>query len=126
MGRPKGTIGSTNRYWSKEEKLKAVKRVIDNHETQEEVRKDLNINSGLLHSWIKKYLNGGEQGLENKIKPGNPLAKYQSRKEISDIEQLQYENMKLRVENERLKKGYIVEGDGQSVIYDTSRFKNMK
>jgi hypothetical protein len=48
------------------------------------------------------------------------------KKNLTDLEQLQYENMKLRVENERWKKGYVLEGDGQTVIYDTSRFKNMK
>ena len=125
MGRPKG-ISTPRRNWSKEEKLKAVKRVLDNHETAEDVRKELNINSGLLHSWIQKYLKDGEKGLENKIKPGNPLAKYQSKKNLTDIEKLQYENMKLRIENERLKKGYMVEGDGQVVIFNGSKNKNLK
>ena len=125
MGRPKGTC-VPKRYWSKEEKLKAVKRVLDNHETAENVRKDLNINSGLLHAWIKKYLDNGENGLENKIMPGNPLAKYQHKKQLTDIEKLEYENMKLRIENERLKKGYIVEGDGQVVIFNGLKNKNMK
>lgn len=125
MGRPKGT-SVPKRYWSKEEKLKAVKRVLDNHETAENVRKDLSINSGLLHAWIKKYLENGEKGLENKIMPGNPLAKYQHKKQLTDIEKLEYENMKLRIENERLKKGYIVEGDGQVVIFNGSKNKNMK
>lgn len=45
------------RRWSKDEKLKAVNRVLINHETAENVRKELNINSGLLHAWIQKYLN---------------------------------------------------------------------
>ena len=125
MGRPKG-ISTPRRNWSKEEKLKAVKRVLDNHETAEDVRKELNINSGLLHSWIQKYLKDGEKGLENKIKPGNPLAKYMHKKELSDIEKLEYENMKLRIENERLKKGYMVEGDGQVVIFNGSKNKNSK
>ena len=66
MGRPKG-ISTPRRNWSKEEKLKAVNRV-------------LNINSGLLHAWIKKYLENGKKGLENKIKPGNPLIKYSNKK----------------------------------------------
>ncbi len=126
MGRPKGILGGTNRYWTKEEKLKAVKRVVDNHETGENVRKDLKINSGLLHSWIKRYLEEGLIGLENKIKPGSPYKGLDKKKNLTDLEQLQYENMKLRVENERWKKGYVLEGDGQTVIYDTSRFKNMK
>ena len=125
MGRPKG-ISTPRRNWSKEEKLKAVKRVLDNHETAEDVRKELNINSGLLHAWIQKYLNDGEKGLVNKIKPGNPLAKYQSKKQLTDIEKLEYENMKLRIENERLKKGYWVEGDGQVVIFNGSKNKNSK
>ena len=125
MGRPKG-ISTPRRNWSKEEKLKAVKRVLDNHETAEDVRKELNINSGLLHAWIQKYLNDGEKGLVNKIKPGNPLAKYQSKKQLTDIEKLEYENMKLRIENERFKKGYWVEGDGQVVIFNGSKKKNSK
>ena len=125
MGRPKG-ISTPKRNWSKDDKLKAVKRVLDNHETAEDVRKELNINSGLLHNWIKKYLNEGEKGLENKIKPGNPLAKYQHKKELTGIEKLEYENMKLRIENERLKKGYIVKGDGQIVVFDKEKFKSSK
>ena len=125
MGRPKG-ISTPRRSWSKEEKLKAVNRVLINHETAEDVRKDLNINPGLLHTWIKKYLENGEKGLENKIKPGNPLSKYMQKKELTDIEKLEYENMKLKIENERLKKGYMVEGDGQIVIFNGSKNGNLK
>jgi len=125
MGRPKG-ISTPRRNWSKEEKIKAVARVLINHETAEDVRKELNINSGLLHAWIQKYLKDGEKGLENKIKPGNPLAKYQNKKQLSDIEQLEYENMKLRIENERLKKGYLVEGGGQLVVFSGLTNKNLK
>ncbi len=125
MGRPKG-ISAPRRNWSKEEKLKAVNRVLINHETAEDVRKDLNINPGLLHTWIKKYLENGEKGLENKIKPGNPLSKYMHKKELTNIEKLEYENMKLKIENERLKKGYMVEGDGQIVIFNGSKNRNLK
>ena len=125
MGRPKG-ISTPRRNWSKEEKLKAVNRVLINHETAEDVRKDLNINSGLLHAWIKKYLQNGEKGLENKIKPGNPLSKYMHKKELTNIEKLEYENMKLKIENERLKKGYMVEGYVQIVIFKGSKNRNLK
>jgi len=123
IGRPKG---GTNRYWSKQEKLKAVKRVLDNHETAEDVRKDLEISSGLLHAWIQKYLKDGEKGLESKKKPGNPYGKFLNRKNLTDLEKLEYENMKLRIENERLKKGYLVKGDGQIVIFNGSKNKNLK
>ena len=57
-------------------------------------------------------------GLENKRKPGNPLAKIYSKKNFKNREeQLEYENMKLRIENERLKKGYLVKGDGSVVVF---------
>ena len=36
--------------------------------------------------------------------------KYSKRKNLNDMEKLEYENMKLRIENERLKKGYLVKG----------------
>ena len=48
------------------------------------------------------------------------------KKQLSDIEKLEYENMKLRIENERLKKGYWVEGDGQVVVFSGSKSKNLK
>jgi regulator of replication initiation timing len=63
----------------------------------------------MLSTWVKRYREGGDDGLENKRKPGNPLTKYQNKKQLTDLEKLQYENMKLRIENERLKKGYTTE-----------------
>ena len=72
----------------------------------------------MLRNWIKKYLELGEDSLENKKKPGNPLLKYSMRKELTEFEKLEYENMKLRIENERLKKGYIMKGDGLVVIFN--------
>ena len=75
----------------------------------------------MYNNWLKKYLEFGEDGLESKKKPGNPLAKYTNKKKLTDIEKLQYENMKLRIENERLKKGYIVKGDGQIVVFNGSK-----
>lgn len=125
MGRPKGSTGF-NRYWSREEKLRIVKKIIDDYKSISETSKQENISRGMLSTWVKNYLKGGAQALENKVRPGNPLSKYQHRKELSDVEQLQYENMKLRIENERLKKGYILEGDGQVVVFNISKDKNIK
>ena len=51
------------------------------------------------------------------MKNGNPLMKYSKRKNLNDMEKLEYENMKLRIENERLKKGYLVKGDGSVVVF---------
>ena len=105
-----------NRYWSKEDKLKLISEVLDGKSSQEVAREN-DISGGLLRNWIIKYNNYGIESLENKKKPGNPSSKYSNKKNLTDIEKLQYENMKLRIENERLKKGYLVKGDGSVVVF---------
>ena len=114
MGRPKG---GKNRYWSKEEKLRIVLRAINGYESTWDVSRSENISNGMLNGWIQKYKEKGEKGLEPQKRPGNPIAKYCNKKNLTDLEKLEYENMKLRIENERLKKGYIVKGDGSIVTF---------
>ena len=123
MGRPKG---GKNKYWSKEKKLKLVKEHVEQHVSTLEITNRENISNGMYNNWLKKYLELGEKGLENKKKPGNPLMKYSAKKNLTEIEKLEYENMKLRIENERLKKGYLVEGDGQIVVFNGLKNKNLK
>ena len=106
-----------NRYWSKDEKLRIINRVIIDGLSITQVSKEEDISLGMLSNWVNLYIKKGEDALENKRKPGNPLMKYSMRKELSDIEKLEYENMKLRIENERLKKGYMMKGDGSFVMY---------
>jgi len=79
----------------------------------------------MLIKWVHQYQEGGIEALENKRKPGNPLAKYCNRKELSYTEQLEYENMKLRIENERLKKGYTSKEADQAKQKKSSK-KNSK
>lgn len=105
------------KYWSKDEKLRIVNRVLNDGLSTHQVSNEENISNGMLNNWIKKYFEQGENGLENKKKPGNPLSKYSNRKSLTEMEKLEYENMKLRIENERLKKGYMMKGDGSFVIY---------
>ena len=52
--------------------------------------------------------------------------KYSRRKSLTSLEKLEYENMKLRIENERLKKGYMVKGVGANKEFVTFKDKNMK
>ena len=115
-----------NRYWSKEEKVRIIKKVVEEGKSSYQVAREEDISSGMLRSWVKKYIEEGEESLINKKKPGNPLSKYSNKKELSDIEKLEYENMKLRIENERLKKGYLVKGDGTVVVVDEKKFWNSK
>ena len=114
MGKPKG---GKNKCWSKEEKLRIVKRVVEDNCSSHQVSKDESLDSGTIRKWVREYLKNGISALENKKKPGNPLSKYARRKKLNEVEKLEYENMKLRIENERLKKGYLMKGDGTFVIY---------
>ena len=123
---PRYKIGG-NTYYSKDEKLRIVKKVVEEGKSSYDVAKEENISSsGMIRRWVKIYIENGYDALENKKKPGNPLSKYSNKKNLTEMEQLQYENMKLRIENERLKKGYVVEGDGQVVIFNGSKNKNSK
>lgn len=112
-----GKRNKPNRYWSKEDKLKLVNEVIVDNKSISEVARENNLDKSQLRKWIEKYYEHGVDGLENQRKPGNPLTKYSSKKELTELEKLEYENMKLRIENERLKKGYMMRGDGTYVTY---------
>ena len=106
-----------NRNWSKDEKLRIINRHLIEGLSTTTIAKEEDISDGMLRGWIKKYLEFGESALENKKKPGNPLMKYSKRKTLTKEEQLEYENMKLRIENELLKKGYLMKGDGLIVKF---------
>lgn len=109
--------GQKFKQWAPEEKYKMIEPVLKMEKSIWGHSKELGINSGLLYSWLKKYHDKGMKGLENKKKPGNPLSKYQNKKNLTNIEKLEYENMKLRIENEMLKKGYQMKGDGSVVKF---------
>jgi transposase len=103
LGRPKG---GKNRTWTSKEKYDVILPIINGEISKRDRVKELGLALGMIGNWIAAYNRGGIEALENKRKPGNPLQKYQAKKELSYTEQLEYENMKLRIENERLKKGY--------------------
>ena len=114
QGRPRG---GKNNYHSKEEKIKIVKEMLDFNFSPLDIEKKYNISLSLAWKSRKDYLEKWVTSLVNKKKPGNPICKFSNKKNLTDIEKLQYENMKLRIENERLKKGYIMKGDGSVVIF---------
>lgn len=104
--RPKG---GKNVMRSKEEKFKFVSMILNDHVTMTSIQKEYGINTGLLHQWVKKYSEDGMDGLENSKEPRNKLVRYQSRKELTYEEELEFKILKLEIENERLKKGYTNE-----------------
>ena len=106
MSRPKG---GKNREWSEEQKYEIIRLILDGEKSSYDLERELGVSGGMIRNWVRHYNEGGLEALKNKKKPGNPLVKYSRRKELTPIEQLEYENMLLRIENERLKKGYTEE-----------------
>ena len=109
MGRHKG---GSNRHWTAEEKYKIIKPALDFEKSTWDITRETGISNGMINVWIKKYRTYGYEGLVNKKKPGNPLSKYSNKRNLTKEEQLEYENMKLKIENTLLKKGYLMKGDG--------------
>lgn len=109
--------GQKFKQWTPEEKYKLIEPLLKMEKGSRTYSREIGINSGLLYSWVKKYREKGMEGLVNKKKPGNPLSKYTNKKNLTKEEQLEYENMKLRIENEMLKKGFLKKEDGSYVKF---------
>ena len=114
MGRKKG---KKNKYWTAEEKYKIITPALNFEKSTWDITRETGLSNGMINNWIKKYRENGYDGLINKKKPGNPMSSLMKRKNLTEMEKLKLENMKLRIENERLKKGYLVKGDGSIVVF---------
>ena len=123
MGRPKG---GTNRRWSKEEKLRIVRRYMDEGIGSTTLGREEGIAPAMIRVWITKYLENGEDSLENRKKAGNHFSALHTSKNLSEVERLKLIVMQQGIEIERLKKGYLVKGDGASKEFVTSSDANSK
>ena len=109
--------GQKFKQWTAEEKFNIIKPALDMQKSTHDITRETGLNNGMINNWIKKYRDNGIEGLKKMKKPGNPLVKYSRKKTLTKEEQLEYENMKLRIENELLKKGYLMKGDGTIVKF---------
>ena len=105
------------KQWTAEEKLEIIKPYITMEKSSHKIGKEKEINNSMMVRWAKEYKESGLEGLKPKKKPGNSLAKYSNKKNLTKEEQLEYENMKLRIENEMLKKGFLMKEDGTYVKF---------
>ena len=121
MGTKKGT---KPRKWSKEEKLKLVLLYLNEKVSLMQIEKEYSVSNGLVSTWVKKYLNGGEEALVSRS--GNSYAALHTSKSLSEVERLRLIVAKQEIEIARLKKGYWVEGVGANKEYVTGNGKNMK
>ena len=99
-----GKKGTPHRRFSKEEKLRIVKMHLDEHKSIRQIERETSIRSSLVSTWVKRYLEEGEEALEPHN--GNPYSALHTSKTLSEVERLRLIVAKQEVEIARLKKGY--------------------
>ena len=123
-----------NRKYTAEEKLKYVKMYLEEGVSKKQIARELNMSTSNIRRWISNYEEHGAeyfntehrgQGTKGKGK-GNIFSALHTSKKLSKEERLELENLKLRIENERLKKGYMVKGVGANKEFVTISDANMK
>ena len=124
MGRAKG---GTNRKWTKEERIKYVLMCEEEGYPIKTLARDAGIPYGTLKGWVYRYRRGGESALNpDKLRTGNRFSALHASKSLTEEERLRLTVEKLQIENERLKKGYIVKGVGASKEFVTLRDLNSR
>ena len=124
MARPKG---GKNRKWTNEERLKYVLMCEEEHIPVCTLAREEGIPRGTLQQWVNRYREGGEEALNpEKMHPGNHFSALHTSKSLSENERLRLLVEKLQIENERLKKGYIVKGVGADKEFVTTKDLNSK
>ena len=119
-----GKKGTPHKKYSKEEKMKYVRLHLDEHIPIRQIEQEHGIGNALVSSWVKRYLEDGEDALEPRN--GNPYAALHRSKNLSEVERLRLLVAKQEVEIARLKKGYWVEGVGANKEYVTGSGENTK
>jgi transposase-like protein len=126
MGRPKGSIGRLCRKWTANEKLEIVTLHLEKHRSYRSLEAEYRLNRGVISHWVKRYIEFGLDGFNTKKSQRNKMVSLYRKKLLTEDETLRLENFKLKVENERLKKGYIVKGVGSKKVYVPISKTNIK
>ena len=114
-----------NRKYSAEFKINCVKKVLEEHVSQNEICREYSIVRRNIQRWIRDYQEFGVEYFYEEHRGnhrGNPFAALHTSKSLSREERLELENLKLKIENERLKKGYMVKGVGANLLIIVKSF----
>ena len=124
MGRPKG---GKNRRWTNEERQKYVLMCEEGHIPVQTLARETGIPRGTLDGWVRRYRNGGIDALNPvKLRTGNRFAALNTSKSLSEEDRLRLLVEKLQIENERLKKGYMVKGVGAGKEFVSLKDRNIR
>ena len=104
--------------------MKLVQLHLNEHMSLSQIKREYGVSNGLVSTWVKKYLEEGEEALEPRN--GNPYAVLHTSKSLSEVERLRLIVAKQEVEIARLKKGYWVEGVGANKEYVTGSDKTTR
>jgi len=118
--------GQKFRKWETAEKLRIVRRHLEEHISVEELARQEATTSSMICRWVRQYQEEGEAGLKPKPRKGNPYSALHTSKTLTEVERLRLLVAKQEIEIERLKKGYWVEGVGASKEYVTGSGKITK
>ena len=118
--------GQKKRVWTPEQKSEIVHKHLDEHISVRTLEREYTADRSMICRWVKEYIAEGENAFIPKGHPGNPLAALHASKNLSELERLRLMVAKLEIENERLKKGYWVEGVGVNKVFVTGPGKSTK
>jgi transposase-like protein len=105
----------TKSTYSFEFKLDLVRKVVDDGANADQLAHEYELSSSqLLRTWVRAYRRHGEDGLKPKPK-GRPStgASPPTPGEMSDLQRLEQENLRLRAENAYLKKLRALRAQGR-------------
>ena len=109
-----------------EEKEKILLEYYSGTIGRNEICRKYDIDRSTLRKWRKKYEQDGIDGLKSQTGRKNGENVGRPLKPSSYQEELELKIMKLEIENARLKKGYMVKGDGAQKEYVTTLEENTK
>lgn len=118
--------GQKKRVWTKEQKLEIINKHLKEHISVKTLAQEYNADKSMICHWVKDYNKFGETAFEPKKRRGNPFTALNASKTISETEKLKLQLIKLEIENERLKKGYVVKGAGANKEFVSLKDLNTK
>ena len=118
--------GQKKRVWTPEQKSEIVHKHLDEHISVRTLEREYTADRSMICRWVKECIAEGESAFIPKGHPGNPFAALHTSKKLSELERLRLIVTKLEIENERLKKGYWVEGVGANKVFVTGPDKSTK